>query len=409
MPASRSRAERQRGPRASGPRTGGTSLRRSSRGRATPAADAARRTRLRSASQPLRLRRGGSPAGPCGRQRPGAGAAGAGPDLPHRWCRSPGRTQSGPDACPQLRREARRPAGAPPPQQAPRGGRTRPASGPTTGPDGTTRPTLTRSHPACGRRLAEPPRPAPRSVQVPAPLLARHVPRRETGTREGSPRLPAAALRPRRVFSRPPHPSPRCTHARPPCGSPGRWGARQPHTAMGERGAGPRPSLAHAPLTTPQPCPLFTVEGTGKWVSRERRGWPPPRENHREEETVPAWTQTTRLAGVCCGKFLSSAINPKACGHSLGLAAQGGPEDSSRATGSPCSRRPVPSAAEVPALTQVPRLDPFLPFLREQPRSAREGQGPGRPDPCPPESRLCLDHLWLPLLSLLLETPTVLV
>lgn len=59
--------------------------------------------------------------GPCGRQRPGAGAAGAGPDLPHRRCRSPGQTQSGPDACPQLRREARRPAGAPPPQQAPRG------------------------------------------------------------------------------------------------------------------------------------------------------------------------------------------------------------------------------------------------------------------------------------------------
>lgn len=183
---------------------------------------------------------------------------------------TPGRTRVRPDACPQPHREADAEQGHPSSSRRP-GERTpdqRPEHQAQTAPpaQADARP------PGCGRRAGPSPRGLGRS-QPRCPRGTCHGERRTHGTEPTSSSLSPASSR---VLSRPRHPGgPRHPQSCPSWGSPGRWGAHQGHTATGGQRAGPRPSLTHALLSTLQPWPLFTEEGTGKaWVSGDWHRWP---------------------------------------------------------------------------------------------------------------------------------------
>lgn len=177
---------------------------------------------------------------------------------------TPGRVSSAPQ-------RSRCRAGAPLLQQAPGGTDARPAA--RVHQARTAPPAQADARPpGCSRRAGPSPRGLGRS-QPRCPRGTCHGERRTHGTEPASSSLSPASSR---VLSRPRHPGgPRHPQSCPSWGSPGRWGAHQGHTATGGRGAGPRPSLTHALLSTLQPWPLFTGEGTGKaWVSGEWHRWP---------------------------------------------------------------------------------------------------------------------------------------
>lgn len=149
----------------------------------------------------------------------------------------------------------------------------------------------------------------------------------------------------------------------------------------GRAGGGSTPEPDPRPAVHPAALALIywggDREGVGLWgvaqvavcspVSELKRlPAPKGKPQGRRDEASPAWAPATHLAGVCCGKFLFSAINPKTMWARPGLGGPGGPRrlflghwepvpkeaSPTLALGGGHSTRPSPQAGPFPAISQ---------------------------------------------------------